>query len=100
MAARIFVVENKLDNTRTMYKAETKGQVNAFLRANTVISAASSTDVFDLMSQNVKVFDATAVVVPVGDSDVHDAADESGDSIPGEAIPAASSSTPEAETTA
>lgn len=100
MAARIFVLENKLDNTRTMYKAETKGQVNAFLRANTVISAATSTDVFDLMSQNVKVFDATAVVVPVGDGEALDVADEPGDTGPGEAIVTTSSSTPEAETTA
>lgn len=76
MAARIFVLENKIDGTKTMFKAETKGQVNAFLRAHQTIVAASSMDVVDLMSSGTKVYDATSVVVTASDGDQSDVSED------------------------
>jgi translation initiation factor 2 gamma subunit (eIF-2gamma) len=70
---RIFNLENKIDGSNTLVRAETKAQVNALIRNSFVITAIGASEVVDMMMSGAKVMDATSLVV---------GASEGGDDIP------------------
>lgn len=61
--ARIYNLENKIDGSNTLVKAETKAQVNALIRNSFVITPVGAVEVLDMVTKGAKVMDATSLVV-------------------------------------
>jgi len=61
--ARIYNLENKIDGSNTLVKAETKAQVNALIRNSFVITAIGAVEVLEMVEKGAKVMDATSLDV-------------------------------------